>query len=317
MTRDDAPPGVPLLKLAAIGECMVELSRRTGDEGAYDRRFGGDTLNTATYLARLTGGMARVSYVTRLGDDSLSGAMIASWQDEGIDCSLSPRMTGRLPGLYMIETSPAGERSFLYWRQNAPAREILDGDCDALLAALMGMDVVYFSGITVAILRDHGRQVLTDLLRDRQARGLANVFDSNYRKSLWQDAPEARRWMEAVMTHCSLLLISSEDMVAIHGEEAPAGDWIDRLARLGPADIVVKDGGFNVHTQANGVRGHFRLAHDDHPVDTTGAGDSFNAGFLAATLRRQSTAEAVAAGHRLASRVIRHRGAIIARKDMP
>jgi 2-dehydro-3-deoxygluconokinase len=305
------------VRLAAIGECMVELSAKPGNARSYDRRFGGDTLNTATYLARLTAGLAKVSYVTRLGDDALSAAMLTEWEGEGIDCRLVPRLAGRLPGLYMIETSPAGERSFLYWRSQSPAREIFDGDSAALVAALLEMDVLYLSGITVAILPEPGRRVLLDLLAARAGRGLVSAFDNNYRKALWRSAAEARHWMEEVMARCSLLFLSVEDLDAIHNEKLQAARWIDRLAATLQADMVVKDGGFSVVTRTAGVTETFTLARNERPVDTTGAGDSFNAAFLAALLRGASMADAVQAGHLLASRVICHPGAIIARELMP
>jgi 2-dehydro-3-deoxygluconokinase len=112
--------------IAAIGECMLELSRRPST-GAPDHSntalsYGGDTLNTAVYLSRL--GQA-VSYVTALGDDPLSGEMIDSWQQENIDCSLVDRLEGAVPGLYFIDIDAYGECSFLYWRDQAAAKRLL------------------------------------------------------------------------------------------------------------------------------------------------------------------------------------------------
>ena len=69
-------------KVACIGECMIELKQAEG--GLLSRGFGGDTLNTAVYLARLGVG---VDYVTALGDDSLSDEMIAGWAAEGVGIS--------------------------------------------------------------------------------------------------------------------------------------------------------------------------------------------------------------------------------------
>src|SRR5436190_19855198 len=101
-------------KVACIGECMIELKQAQGTEaGLLSRGYGGDTLNTAVYLARL--GVA-VDYVTALGDDPLSGEMLAGWRDEGVGTGLVPRLPGRLPGPYLIRTDPGGELRFLYQR---------------------------------------------------------------------------------------------------------------------------------------------------------------------------------------------------------
>src|SRR5438874_12313443 len=104
------------MSVACIGECMVELSEQP--DGSLSRGFGGDTLNTAVYLARL--GVA-VDYVTALGDDPWSGEMLAAWHAEGIGTGLIVRVPGRLPGLYLISTDADGQRRFSYWRHSSPA----------------------------------------------------------------------------------------------------------------------------------------------------------------------------------------------------
>ena len=86
-------------KVACIGECMIELKQAEG--GLFSRGYGGDTLNTAVYLARLGAG---ADYITALGDDTLSAEMIAGWAAEGVGTSRVLRLPGKLPGLYMIQT---------------------------------------------------------------------------------------------------------------------------------------------------------------------------------------------------------------------
>src|SRR5438132_4035955 len=107
--------------VACIGECMVELKQADG--GLFSRGFGGDTLNTAVYLARLGVG---VDYITALGDDSLSDEMIEGWQAEGVGTARVARLKGKLPGIYMIETDANGERKFFHWRESAAARQLMD-----------------------------------------------------------------------------------------------------------------------------------------------------------------------------------------------
>jgi len=305
-------------RLAAIGECMVELVASAAGSGLYERRHGGDTLNTATYLARLTAGRASVAYATRLGEDAFSAAMVATWQGEGIDTSLVARLPGRLPGLYIVETNASGERSFLYWRREAPAREIFMGDgAAALIEALSSFDLVYASGISLAILSEEGRAALVDLARRRREAGRFTAYDPNYRRALWTSPEEARHWNGLLLAHCHLALPSADDLGEMFGGPRAEPEWLDLLAGFGPADIVLKDGGHTIHTRWAGKSESFALARDAAPVDTTGAGDSFNAGYLAALLAGCTNAEAVAAGHRLAATVIRHRGAIIPASAMP
>src|SRR6476469_3165919 len=110
-----------MTKVACIGECMIELKQADG--GLYSRGYGGDTLNTAVYLARLG---ADVDYITALGDDSLSDEMIAGWAAEGVGTRRVVRIAGKLPGLYMIQTDDKGERKFFHWRESAAARSLMD-----------------------------------------------------------------------------------------------------------------------------------------------------------------------------------------------
>src|SRR6201746_2189993 len=130
-----------MTKVACIGECMVEL-KQAGD-GLFSRGYGGDTLNTAVYLAPLGAGG---DYITALGDDPLSDEMITGWAAEGVGTGQVLRLRGKLPGLYMIETDASGERRFFHWRDSAAPRSLMDLPAtDAILNLLAGYDVVYLS----------------------------------------------------------------------------------------------------------------------------------------------------------------------------
>jgi 2-dehydro-3-deoxygluconokinase len=298
--------------IAAIGECMLELSRRPS-VGAPDHcntalSYGGDTLNTAVYLSRL--GQA-VSYVTALGDDPLSGEMIESWQQENIDCSLVDRHEGAVPGLYFIDTDASGERSFLYWRDQAPAKRLLDDaeNAQRIFSALATFDYVYLSGITLAILTDVSRDRLLAWLPEYREAGGKVIFDNNYRPRLWPSTDDARACYSDLYKMTDIALPTFDDECLVFG---PSSEdvCLQRLLDAGVKEIVLKLG-------AQGCRA--RTASDDECVyaysvtvrDTTAAGDSFNAGFLARRLGGATLSDAADFGCRLASVVVQHPGAII------
>lgn len=299
------------LTIASIGEPMIELARAPAGPLSYDRRFGGDTLNTAVYLARLLKpATARVHYVTRLGDDPLSDWMVAGFADEGIDCSHIARVKDRRPGLYMIDTDAQGERSFSYWRSEAPARQLFE---DPGLAGKLGTaDAIYTSGITLAILDDLGRERLIALMSALKAAGRVAAFDTNYRARLWTSREDAALWMKQAIAASTHVLPSSDDLDQIFAKKLSPAAWVDELALMGAGEIVVKTGGGPVHTR----QGSIDLERVAQPRDTTGAGDSFNAGYLAARLLGAPGAESVSRAHVLASRVIQYPGAVIARDAM-
>ena len=296
---------------ACIGECMVEFAKSPGTSNSYEQRFGGDTLNTAIYLARLLAKSGHVHYVTRLGRDPFSNAMVTAWTSENINCSLVEQVPGRLPGLYMVETDSYGERSFLYWRSEAPARAMFRGKCEALMERLSGFDTIYFSGITLAILSEEGRTNLLGQIEHRTSDGKATAYDPNFRRALWKDVGEAALWNARAVACCPLVLPSVDDLQNIFGEQQDATGWIGKLTALGAKDIVLKNGGRNAFTLVGGQRKDFALDTVARVLDTTGAGDSFNAGFLAGRALGLTVEQAVDRGHALASKVIQHPGAII------
>ena len=303
-------------QFAALGECMIEISD-LGD-GRAERRFGGDTLNTAVYLARLGAASGlTVRYLTALGDDPWSEEMLGQWRHEGIDTDLVLRLPGGLPGLYMIRTDEAGERSFHYWRERAAARQFWQS-CDPVrvAAALAACDLIYLSGISLSILLPEDRAKLFDSLTAARAAGARIVFDGNYRPRGWPGPADARAAFETMLALTDIALPTFEDEAALFGDRT-VEDTCARLAAAGVAELAVKQGSAGVTLQHGEGREHVEAMRIAEVVDTTAAGDSFNAGYLAARLAASPPAEAAAAGHRLAARVIGYRGAVIPRTAMP
>lgn len=306
----------PAKRVACIGECMVELAH-LGPE-TLQLAFGGDTANTAVYLARLTRGPnIAIDYVTALGDDPYSDAMLAFWQGEGVGTRLVSRLKGRLPGLYTIRTDDQGERSFTYWRGQAAARDLLRDRRDAALSeALARFDLVYLSGITLSILDEAQRHALFAILDAVRTAGGKVAFDGNFRPAGWRDPAEARLWFGRVLERADIALPTFQDERSLFGDpDAPT--VAARLHALGVAEVVVKLGaaGCLLSTQAGAVT--VAATPVDQVVDSTAAGDSFNAGYLAGRLLEAPPERSARLGHRLAGAVIRHRGAIMPKDAMP
>jgi 2-dehydro-3-deoxygluconokinase len=312
-------------RLAFIGECMIELrdadgAGGTGGGSAMHRTFGGDTLNSAVYAARcLKGADATVEYVTILGDDPFSTEMLAAWRAEGVGTELVTRRAGALPGLYAIRTDSSGERSFHYWRSESPARDLLtDAGAPTLVASLVDFDLLYISGITLAIMGAAGRDRLFETLAQARACGGTIAFDSNYRPRLWPDEDTARREITRGAAAATLILSSFNDERALFGDNTPE-ESARRLHALGASEIVMKNGAGTCLVSLRGdakdgnESGELRITPPtvERPADTTAAGDSFNAAYLAARLMGAEAATAAASGAALAAQVIQHPGAIV------
>lgn len=295
-----------MARIVCIGEGMLELSRREPD---WKLGYGGDTLNTAIHLTRAG---HDVAYLTALGADPFSAELKERWRAEGIDTGMILTHPTRQAGLYAITTDGTGERSFTYWRDTSAAREMfaLETTQEALYEAEWA-DLLYFSLISLAILPPAGRQTLLDLCLCVRANGGRIAFDGNYRPRLWADRDEALTTRDAAIALADIGLPTLEDETAISGEpdaEAVAHHW----AGLGCSETVVKLG-------AQGCRlpDGTRCAPEStlQPVDTSGAGDAFNAGYLDARLRGASLADAARTGHALAGWTIMRPGAIPPRES--
>ena len=291
---------------------MMELSPADGQ--LLRLGYGGDTLNTAIYLARLG---VSVDYATALGDDPYSDEMVAAWQAEGIGTRLVLRLPGHLPGLYLIRNGPGGERSFFYWRDRAAARRLFAGAHAATVAeAVLTYDWLYLSGITLSIYDARARAAVLDLLRRFRAAGGRVAFDGNYRPHGWPDAAVARQTIEAVLGLVDLALPTLDDEQALFGDR-DAGACAARIASAGVAEVVVKQGPAGCLVHAGGTELGVPIDAPVDAVDTTATGDSFNAGYLAARLAGAAVVAAARAGHRLAAVVVTRRGAIIPPDAMP
>ena len=297
------------VRVACIGECMVELVERP--DGTLTRGFGGDTLNTAVYLARLG---VPVDYVTALGDDPFSDAMLTAWEREGVGTGIVTRATGRLPGLYVIQTDAAGERRFSYWRDSAPARRLfrLPGH-ERIAASLERHTLLYLSGITLSLFDDADREVLFRLLDTARQRGARVAFDTNFRPRGWPDLAVARGVYQAMLRRSDIVFAGWDDLAPLFGDRHETA----MLARLRGSEALLKLPHATCHMQPGQPDFHVAVETVPDIVDTTAAGDSFAAGYLATRLRGGDIAGAARAGHRLAATVIRHRGAIIPRRFMP
>lgn len=296
--------GVPL-KVCAIGEPMIEMAPVEG--GLYRRGFAGDTFNTAWHMAQWLGpARAAVGMVTRIGRDSLSDAFAAEMAEDGLSLSGVSRDDERRMGLYMIELSGV-ERSFHYWRDMSAAKRLAD-DLAALTSALSGAALIHLSGITLAILSPDARLRLFEALSNARQTGALISFDPNIRARLWPSADVLRDTMARMLTLTDIGLPSFDDE-ALHMGDATAADTIRRFRAAGVREVVVKNGAGPVDFATPDLVGRVETPSVSGIRDTTGAGDAFNAGYLAARLVGKPVEAAIPAGQAMAAEVLRHLGA--------
>ena len=297
------------MKFAFIGECMVEL-QETGS-GTLTQTFGGDTLNSAIYCARLARDFPiEIQYITALGQDPFSQNMIAFWEGEGVQSDYVQCVEGERPGLYYIELDPSGERVFHYWRGEAAAKKCFEfPDSPRVLEALSYFTGVYLSGISLAVYTQKSRENLLERLVECKKHGLKIFFDCNYRPHLWGSADRAAEIYRQLYPISDIVFMTTEegeDILDLDRKE----DIHAHLDQAGCKESVIKDGPSPCSIFAGGKTWSVAAHPVERVIDTTAAGDSFSAAYLLARHLGCGVVESATLAHRTAAYVVEHKGAI-------
>jgi len=292
-----------------VGEAVVELAR--GGDGRFALGSGGDTFNTAIYLARAS---VAAGFASALGDDPYSEAILSLAHAEGVDTGLILRVAGRLPALALIDAEPQGQRRAYAWREAAPARELFElPHWSRVAEALTAAGLIYFSGITLSLYSNIGLGRFLAAVELARGNGVKIAFDGNFRPRDWKgDLTRTRTVFAEALKRVDIALPAYDDEAVLWGDPSPEAT-IERLQAFGVGEIVVKNGPNSALIASAGNREAVPVPEVVVPVDPTAAGDGFNAGYLAARISGRGAAEAAQAAHRLAGQVIRHRGAIMPR----
>jgi 2-dehydro-3-deoxygluconokinase len=296
-------------RVVSVGEVMIELAR--GGDGRFGIGCGGDTFNTAIYLARAG---ADVAYATALGDDSFSEGILALAAAENVARDLVLRVPGRLPGLYLIDGDASGGRRFYHWGDSAPARDLFElKDWTRIAEGLLGARMIYFSGITLSLYSNVGIGRFLAVLEMARKAGAKVAFDGNFRPHGWKgDLGRARTVFVETLKRVDVALPTFDDEAVLWGDPSPEST-VERMQAFGIPEVVVKNGPNSALLATDGKREHVPVPDVVEPIDTLAAGDGFNAGYLAARLAGARPLDAAMSAHRLAAQVIRHRGAIMPR----
>ena len=224
--------------MISVGEVMIELAR--GSRWPLRQGCGGDTFNTAVYLAR-----AGIESPSR-PRSATTAIPTASWRwprRKGIGGDLILRVPGRLPGLYLVDTDERGQRSFHYWRDAAPARELFElPDWGRIAEGLMKARLIYFSGITLVALFQHRPRPLPGGAGNGAQQGVKIAFDGNFRPHGWKgDFARTRAVFIEALKRVDIALPSYDDEAVLWGDPSPEAT-VERLQAFGIGEIVVKNG---------------------------------------------------------------------------
>jgi len=262
--------------IVALGEPLVEFTAEErgslGTMRTFRRGWGGDTSNAAVAAARLG---SSVGYVTRLGSDEFGRSFLALWQGEGIDTSRVVIDSEAFTGVYFVAFEDDGVHDFTYYRQGSAASRLRPADLDP--DYLGGARVLHVSGITQAI-SESCRQATQAAIATAKERNVSVSYDANVRPKL-APLPELRETFESTVELADIVFVSDEDLRYLYGD-APVDRSVEEMLTHGPRMVVVKTGDRGCRVMESDGGRESVPAFPVRPVDTTGAGDSFDAGFL-------------------------------------
>ena len=306
-------------QFAAIGEAMLEFSQSHDETGNnYKLNYAGDTYNLCYYLSKYASQVGLdLHYVTALGTDKYSRQMCEQWRAEGIKTDHVLQIPSKHPGLYLIDIDPNGERHFYYYRESSAAKHLfLEKSFSSQLDSVREFKYLYFSGISLAILDSISQQKMLKLIEGASKRGATIIFDTNYRPGLWPDEKSARNVINQALSLTNIALPTFVDEALLFEDTCPA-DTITRLQKKNIREIVVKNGDRGCLISYAGKNFEVPCAEGIRAIDTTAAGDSFNAGYLAARLKNNPPEIAAKFAHKVAQEVISRHGALINKSTLP
>jgi 2-dehydro-3-deoxygluconokinase len=275
--------------------------------GKFNLGFAGDTFNTAWYIANNHADV-NSAYFSKVGDDELSDQMLKFMSDNQVDTRYITTVAGSTIGLYLISLVN-GERTFSYWR-NKSAATFLGQNVDDVGNAMKKQDMIYFSGITLAILDQNSRKNLFSCLKSARRAGKKIAFDPNLRPKLWNDKKEMCDVIMAGANLSDIILPSFEDEATWFSDADPMST-LARYQNVGAETVVVKNAGDPVSFWSQHGTGTYLVESVEKIIDSTAAGDSFNAEILVGLLREIPLADAINNAANLAKKVLMGQGALV------
>jgi 2-dehydro-3-deoxygluconokinase len=265
------------LEVVTAGETMVlGVPARPGrlrHATSLELKIGGAESNLAIALSRL--GVSS-GWMSLLGEGEPGQLVLDRIRAEGVDVSRVRRLHGRSTGLYLREKVGTEVRVY-YYRRDSAASAMGPGAFDP--DYLEGARFLHLTGITPA-LSGECRAFTLWAAREARALGTRVSFDVNYRSKLWS-AGDAKAFAEEMMPHVDLLFVGDEEASALWGRDDER--FVRELAGMGPQEVVLKQGKEGSVLLLEGEISE-RPAFPVEEVDPIGAGDAFDAGYLAGYL---------------------------------
>lgn len=256
--------------ILCAGEALIDMLPRetTAGENAFAPHAGGAVFNTAIALGRLG---VPTGFLSGISNDLFGTILVEKLAAAGVDAGYATRSDR--PTTLAFVTLTDGQASYAFYDENTAGRMLAPSDLPELSDEI---DALFFGGISLVV-EPCAKAYEAMVLREADRRVI--MVDPNIRQGFIRDEATYRARLDRILAQADIVKVSDEDLAWIEGDGALA-DQAERLLARGPALVCVTQG-------ATGVTGYhkgdpvFVAANKADVVDTVGAGDTFNAGFLA------------------------------------
>ena len=293
------------INVCSIGEAMIEISNIKNS--LYNQSFAGDTLNFCNYLDKKK---LNAFFLSAIGKSEINQSLLNFVKSKKISTKYIKQINQFELGLYLIKNKDNGEKQFFYWRDESAAKHYFNNiDFLNLYKELKNFDYIYFSGITLSIIHISKLNNFIKLFKQLKSKKIKIVFDFNIRPSRW-NKKNLNIFLDSVLKFVDICFLSGEDMNYWKNKNnIKSYEQIVRKYKL-KHSIFRKNSKFT-YVFLNKTRYVFRNKLLEKVVDTSGAGDGFNAAYLSNFIVNNDPVLALKAGSSLGSKIVMKKGAIV------
>lgn len=292
-------------KICVIGECMMEFTNL--ENTLYDQSIAGDTLNFSSYLNKK---IFKTYYLTAIGTSDISKKVINFLNKEKINSNLVIRIPSYEIGLYLIKNNTLGEKRFYYWRDNSASKFFFNNlIIKDLEQKLENFQYVYFTGITLSLFENTSIDNFIEVIDFLKKKNIQIIFDLNIRIKRWS-RKNLISYLSKILPKIDTLFASGEDLKFWKGSN----------------NLIIFENVLRKYKITHGVfrkNAKYNYSFYDNKqytiknkllkkvIDSSGAGDGYNATYLSSFMNYQNPKKALEAASRTGAKIVMKKGAIV------
>ena len=293
------------IKICAIGECMMELTNAKME--LYSQSIAGDTLNFTSYLDKK---IFDTSYFTAVGTSEISKRVISFLKKQKIKTNLVSQIDSHEIGLYLIENSKVGEKIFYYWRDNSAAKFFFNNqNIKECKNQLQKFQYVYFSGITLSLFENHNFVNFISILELLKKKQIKIIFDFNIRIKRWSKK-KLFSYFSKTLPFVDILFASGEDLNFLKGK-ASLKIFTNLIQKYNIKHGIYRNNARLNYSFYKDERYFIKNKIKNKVVDTSGAGDGYNATYISKFIKFNDPQKALHAASEIGAKIVMKKGAIV------